>query len=297
MTLQIGAHVSTAGGVQNSPGRGEDIGARCIQIFTRNQMSWKAKPLSEEEVNGFMDGRSEHGIETVMSHDSYLINLASPDPDKCRKSIETFEVELERCIDLGIELLNFHPGGHMGEGVEKGIRTLRSSLNGICARHPDGGVSLLLETVAGQGSSIGRSFEEVAAILEGLDEPDRFGVCVDTAHIFAAGYDISNEEGWEATWDNFDRALGMNRLRAVHVNDSRTGLGSNVDRHAMVGRGRIGSDAFTRLVTDERTRNVPMFLETPTSAEGYAMEIAWLSAASRGEVRELPEIGEVKRGA
>ena len=120
---------------------------------------------------------------------------------------------------------------------------------------------------------------------------------IDTAHIFAAGYDISNEEGWEATWDNFDRVLGMNRLRAVHVNDSRTGLGSNVDRHALVGRGRIGSDAFTRLVTDERTRNVPMFLETPTSAEGYAMEIAWLSAASRGEVRELPEIGEVKRGA
>ena len=296
VNLQIGAHVSTAGGVHNAPPRGRAIGANCIQIFTRNQMSWKAKPLTGEEINGFKEGREEHGITTVMSHDSYLINLASPDPAKRQKSVDTFEAEFQRCADLGIELLNFHPGSHTGEGLEKGMTFLIDSLNGICARNPAGGVRLLLETVAGQGSTIGRSFEELAEIIDGLEEPGRFGICVDTAHIFEAGYDISTEAGWEATWSDFDRTLGLERLHAFHVNDGKTAHGSKVDRHALIGRGHIGPDAFVRLVTDRRTREVPLFLETPTGEEGYAMEIAWLSAMAGGEAKALPEIGEAKRG-
>ncbi len=295
-SLQIGCHVSAAGGVQKSPKRGREIGARCMQVFTRNQMSWQHKPLSEEEVNGFAKAVAEYGTGTVMSHDSYLINLCSPDPEKHAKSVAGFDAEVERCTLLGIPLLNFHPGAHMGKGVDAGIRKIADSLNGVCERYPDSPVKLVLETVAGQGSTVGRSFEEMRDILALLDRPERFGICVDTAHIFAAGYDIATEEGWQATWEAYDRVLGLETLAAFHVNDSKVPLGSNVDRHALIGRGHIGPAAFIRLVTDERTRHLPMYLETPAGNEGYTQEIEWLSAAADGHPTDLPEIEEQKRG-
>lgn len=294
MTPTLGAHVSISGGMYRSLERGFTIGANCIQIFTRNQMTWKVKLLKEMEIKKFREERKKYKLGTVMSHDSYLINLASPDPEKRKKSIDAFEEELVRCTLLGIDMINFHPGAHMGEGVEKGIRILTKALNGICERHPYSDVKLVLETVAGQGSTIGRSFEELALILAGLDQPERFGVCVDTAHIFAAGYDIATADGWAKTWEQFGRTLGMSRLSAFHVNDSKVPLGSNVDRHALIGRGEIGPGAFQRLMRDPRTRDRPMFLETPAGMDGYAREIAWLSAAARGEDVPLPEIKEQK---
>jgi len=294
--VEIGCHVSTAGGIQKSPKRSREIGARCMQVFTRNQMSWKHKPISEEEVCSFSAAMDEHGIGTVMSHDSYLINLCSPEPEKHQKSVDGFNNEVERCTLLGIPMLNFHPGAHMGKGMDVGIKKIADTLNGVCERYPDSPVKLVLETVAGQGTTVGRSFAELRDILAGLNQPQRFGVCVDTAHVFAADYDLSTDDGWEQTWSEYDRVLGFETLAAFHVNDSKVPLGAHVDRHAMIGRGHIGPAAFIRLVTDERTRNVPMFLETPAGNEGYTEEIAWLYAAASGHPGDLPEIEEQKRG-
>ncbi|MBI5137414.1 MAG: deoxyribonuclease IV [Nitrospirae bacterium] len=296
MDLRIGCHVSTSGGVQKSPQRGAELGARCMQVFTRNQMSWNHKPLTDGEAAAFRTAVAKHRMGTVMSHDSYLVNLCSPDPDKHEKSVEGFCAEVERCTRLGIPLLNFHPGAHMGKGAAWGIQTIASTLNGVCERFPDSPVKLVLETVAGQGSTVGRTFAELRDILAGVHQPERFGICVDTAHVFAAGYDIATEAGWQKTWEEFDRVLGLGVLAAFHVNDSKVPLGSNVDRHALIGRGHIGPAAFIRLVTDPRTRHVPMFLETPAGNAGYAKEIAWLYAAAQGEPGDLPEIAEQKRG-
>ncbi|RMF77499.1 MAG: deoxyribonuclease IV [Nitrospirae bacterium] len=294
-TLTVGCHVSTAGGVELSPGRGREIGCDSMQVFTRNQRSWRTRPLTEAEVEAFRAARAQSGLRRVMSHDSYLINLASPDPEKRAKSLAAFEDELVRCQQLGIELLNFHPGSHLKAGLEAGIATLCESLNRVCADHPEAReVTLVLETVAGQGTNIGRTFEEIARILEGLEEPDRFAVCVDTCHCFAAGYDLTTEEGWDATWEAFDRILGLERLVALHVNDSKGGLDSRKDRHARLGRGEMGPQPFLWLVTDPRTRSVPMFLETPTNPAGYAAEIRWLrEMAASGEIPPLPEVEEV----
>jgi deoxyribonuclease IV len=295
-TPEIGCHVSTSGGVDKAPERGRKIGARCMQVFTRNQMSWKVKPLEKPEADAFAKNRRAARIGTVMSHDSYLINLGSPDDAQRRRSIAAFSEEMARCTRLGVDMLNFHPGAHMGAGLDTGIGHIVDALNGVCEAFPDSPVKLVLETTAGQGTTVGRTFAELAAILGRLDVPERFGICVDTAHVFAAGYDIATEAGWEATWREFDAALGMDRLCAFHVNDSKVPLGAHVDRHALIGRGEIGQKTFVRLVTDPRTRGVPMFLETPAGESGYAKEIRWLTDASKGKVRALPRITEQKRG-
>ncbi|MFP4616475.1 MAG: deoxyribonuclease IV, partial [Thiohalorhabdus sp.] len=189
--LQVGAHFSTQGGLEQALLRGAAIGADCVQLFTRNQRQWHPKGLEEREVEAFRRVRGETGIRTVMSHGSYLVNLAAPDPDKHAKSVAAMEAELERCHRLGVELLNFHPGAHMRAGLEAGIERIADTLNAVCRRHPDKrDVRLVLENVAGQGTTVGRTFGELAAILERLEEPERFAVCVDTAHAFAAGYDL-----------------------------------------------------------------------------------------------------------
>ncbi len=291
--MQLGAHVSAAGGVDKAPTRGHEIGCQCIQVFTRNQRTWKAKPVSDQEANNFRHQRVEQGIGAVMSHTSYLINLAAPDPEKYSKSYEAMEAELERCHKLGIELMNFHPGAHLQTGVETGIARIAEALNGLCRDHPDkGDVLLVLEIVAGQGSTVGRTFEELAAILERLEEPQRFGICIDTAHAFAGGYDLITEEGWEQTWREFQRVLGMEQLVALHLNDSKAPFDSRKDRHALIGRGYIGPETFRRLVTDPRLQGLPMFLETPGGPEGWAEELKWLHAAAAGEDLDLPEITE-----
>jgi len=296
--LTLGAHVSTSGGVDKAPSRGREIGCDGMQVFTRNQRSWRATPLGKEEIAAFREDRERLAIRTVMSHDSYLINLASPEPDKRERSIQAFEAELVRCHQLGIEMLNFHPGSHLNTGVEAGITTLCDSLNRICARQPEAAdVTLVLETVAGQGTNIGRTFEEIRAILDGLDEPERFAVCVDTCHVFAAGYDIRSAPGWDATWTAFDEVIGLGRLAAFHVNDSKGAFDSRKDRHMLLGRGEIGPEAFLRLVTDPRTCHRPMFLETPTDPEGYAAELTWLrQMAAAGTVPPLPEVEEGRGG-
>lgn len=288
---QLGAHVSAAGGTPNALIRGEEIGCDCIQLFTRNQRTWKAKPVSPEEAEGFHQKRNLHPMQTVMSHASYLINLAAPDEEKHLKSANVFAEELIRCHQLGIELLNFHPGAHIETDLDRGIEKIASTLNSICHDHPDKqDVTLVLENVAGQGTTIGADFAELAAIIELLDEPQRCGVCIDTAHAFAAGYELHHDQGWEAMWQDFSDKLGLDRLKALHINDSKAGLGSRKDRHALLGRGEIGPDAFIRGLTDRRTRDLPQFLETPAGPQGWAEEIKWLRACEAGQRPELPII-------
>ncbi len=288
---ELGAHVSAAGGPQRAPERGQEIGCDCIQVFTRNQRSWKVKPITTEEATAFRQAREQYGIGAVMSHASYLINLASPDADKHTKSADALAAELERCHQLGIEYLNFHPGAHMQAGVDAGIETIAATLNTLCRNTPEKtDVRLVLENVAGQGSTVGADFRELAAILAQLEAPERFGVCIDTAHAFAAGYALHTVEGWEAMWQAFEEHMGMDRLVGLHLNDSRPGCGSRKDRHALIGRGAIGPEAFQRAVTDPRTRDLPQFLETPAGPAGWAEEIRWLRACSKGDTPALPEI-------
>lgn len=291
--MQVGAHVSAAGGPQNSPERGREIGCDCIQIFTRNQRQWQAKPISDAEAAAFRANRREYGIGAVMTHASYLLNLGTTDPDKFAKSYGAFEQEVIRCHRLGIELLNFHPGAHVGEGPEVGIGQIAHALNQICHAHPDKtGVRLVLENVAGQGTTLGKTFEELRAIIDRLETPERFGICIDTAHAFAAGYPIHTEAGWEETWRTFDRLLGMEWLAGLHLNDSKAPFDSRKDRHALLGRGHIGTGAFHRAVTDPRTRNIPMFLETPGGPPGWREELKWLRAVVKDSEAALPEIEE-----
>lgn len=288
--MPLGCHVSAAGGVDKAVGRGADIGCECIQIFTRNQRSWKSKPLGDDEIAAFRQQRDETGIGPVMSHASYLINLAAPDDEIFQRSRQALGEELARCHALGIELLNFHPGAHKDSGTEAGIARIASALNALCRDFPQTrSVTIVLENVAGQGTTVGRTFEELGAILDLLDEPERFGVCLDTAHAFAAGYALHTESGWDAMWQRFDAALGLERLSAFHANDSKVGLDARKDRHELIGRGEIGPGAFKRLVTDTRTREMPMFLETPAGPAGWAQELAWLRAVADGDNPPLPE--------
>lgn len=290
--MPLGSHVSAAGGVDKAPQRGADIGCECIQVFTRNQRTWKAKPVGEDEAAAFREQRRALGIAPVMSHASYLINLAAPDERTYERSCKALGEELERCHALGIELLNFHPGAHRDSGPDAGVRRIADALNGLCRDHPEAvaGVTLVLENVAGQGTTVGRTFEELAQIIERLDRPERFGVCLDTAHAFAAGYALHTGRGWDDMWGQFQSCLGMERLRACHVNDSKVALDARKDRHELIGRGEIGPAAFRRLVTDRRTRDVPMFLETPAGPAGWAKELAWLHQAAAGKHPRLPDI-------
>lgn len=289
--MRLGSHVSAAGGVDKAPQRGLDIGCQCIQVFTRNQRTWKAKPVDQAEVQAFRERRQSLGIEPVMSHASYLINLAAPDETTYARSRAAMAAELERCHTLGIELLNFHPGAHRDSGVEAAIQRIADALNALCRDYPDAtDVKIVLENVAGQGTTVGRTFEELAEVFGRLDAPERFGVCLDTAHAFAAGYALQTERGWDDMWRRFEACLGLHRLSACHINDSKVGLGERKDRHELIGRGKIGPAAFCHLVTDPRTRDVPMFLETPAGPAGWAKELAWLHKAADGETPPLPDI-------
>ncbi|HKJ77609.1 MAG TPA: deoxyribonuclease IV [Gammaproteobacteria bacterium] len=291
--MQLGAHVSAAGGLDKTVERAETIGCDCIQVFTRNQRTWQPKPITEEEAAAFHAARAGRELGAVMSHGSYLVNPSSPDAEKHAKSYAAMEAELDRCHRFGIGLYNFHPGAHMEKGTDWALRRTAETLNRLCAEHPEqGDVRLVLENVAGQGTTIGRTFEELAGIFEHLEQPQRFGVCVDTAHAFAAGYELSDEDGWERTWRDFDRALGLERLVAIHLNDSKAPFDSRKDRHALVGRGEIGPRMFEWILTDPRTRDVPMFLETPGGPEGWKLELRWLRAVAAGERPPLPEIEE-----
>ena len=276
MTVLLGAHVPTAGGLANAPERGKSIGAEAIQIFTRSQLQWKARPLATDEVHAFKQAFSQSGLRRVVAHGSYLVNLASPDADARARSRAAFAAEIERCDALGIEHLIFHPGAHMGAGEKLGLATLAASLDHVLERTRGAAVTLLLEVTAGQGSTIGHRFEHLAEVLQRVKSAERLGVCLDTCHLFAAGYDIATARGYDETWATFERTVGSRTLKAIHLNDAKMGLGSRLDRHAPIGNGHLGRETFRRIVGDPRLAGIPLILETPGGLEGWKRELRLL---------------------
>lgn len=261
--LLIGAHTSAAGGVYNALLQGQKIGATTIQLFTNNQRQWTARPISDETVLRWKETLKETGLKEIMSHDSYLINLGSPTSENLQKSLNAFRLEIERCLTLGVHYLNFHPGAALDGGEEACLERIVSSLLSFEDLLESGKLRLLLEATAGQGSSLGFRFEQLQFILDRVKKKVPVGICIDTCHIFAAGYDIRTEESFGKVLEEFDQTVGLSNLYAFHVNDSLKPLGSRVDRHASLGKGLIGIETFKFLMRDARTRNIPKYLETP----------------------------------
>ncbi len=259
----VGAHVSTAGGVFNAPLNAERIGARAFALFTKNQRQWKAKPLTDDDVGKFRENLERVGIDPkhILPHDSYLINLGNPYPEKRRRSLEAFIDEIERCYLLGLKYLNFHPGSHLGKmSEEECLEVIADSINEAIYRTRD--VVLVIENTAGQGSNVGYRFEHLARIIELVEDKSRIGVCLDTCHMFAAGYDIRTKEEYERTMREFGEVVGFKYLKGMHLNDAKSELGSRVDRHHSIGKGNIGIDAFRFIMNDDRLNDIPLILET-----------------------------------
>jgi len=255
--------MSVSGGVEFSPERGRAVGCDVIQIFSKNQRQWAVPPLSEYTVQKFRDNIQKYSIQTSVIHDSYLINLASSEPEIEKKSRQAFLDEIERADALGVPFLVFHPGAYKDSDPESGMKRIAGCINRSLEQTDHASVILLLENTAGQGTSIGSTFEELAWIIGQVHDRRRVGVCLDTAHAFAAGYDMRDEKTYEQTLDTFDRIVGLNYLKLFHLNDSKTGLGSRVDRHENPGKGNIGLGLFRTLVNDSRFQDHPMILETP----------------------------------
>lgn len=275
----IGAHVSTAGGVVKAFERGAAMGCESLQIFVKSPNQWRAKPLAAEDVNAFRAEHAASGL-PVTAHAAYLINLASPKEDVLAASLVGLADELDRCDALGLGGLVVHPGGHLGSGVMTGIDSIARSVNSILADREQGSTLLLLENTAGQGTSLGGRFEELGAMLKLIDQRERVGVCLDTCHAFAAGYDLVTPEGYEAMLEDFERSIGLGDLHCLHLNDSKHPLGSHKDRHENIGDGLIGEQAFARLINDERLVHLPMILETPVGDDelGHARDLDKLRA-------------------
>jgi deoxyribonuclease-4 len=263
--LMLGAHMSIAGGIDKAIARGLGVGCTALQIFTKSANQWKAKPLVDEDIARFAAALEASPIsrEAVVVHDSYLINLASPDDGKWEQSIAAFTEELRRCDQLDIPYLVTHPGAHMGSGEEVGLERVAAGMTRALAESER--AMVLLETTAGQGTYLGGRFQHLGRLLE-LTPPEfhnRVGICLDTCHIFVAGYDISTEEGYAATWEEFDREVGRDRLRVLHLNDAKKPLGSHTDRHEHLGKGHIGETGFRLIMNDPLLRGRPLLLETP----------------------------------
>ena len=281
--MKFGAHMSISGGLHKAFGHGERAGCDTIQIFSKNQQQWRGKPMSEQDIAQFKAEQQRTGFGPLVVHDSYLINLASPNDELWEKSIAAFADELERCAALGIPYLVTHPGAHTGSGEEAGLGREAAALNRLFDSGIGGDVLVLLETTAGQGSCLGHRFEHLARLIELVGREERLGVCVDTCHILAAGYDIRTPNACAATFDEFDRVIGIERIKAFHLNDSQKDLGSRVDRHAHIGDGCVGLDGFRAIVNDPRFAEIPMILETP-KGEDLAEDIENL-AKLRGLVK------------
>jgi len=265
--MLLGAHMSIAGGAFNAFLEGEKLGCTTIQIFTKSSNQWRAKELSDEEVARYHAEQKRTGIKPVIAHDSYLINLGSQDDALVAKSREAFLHELERCEKLKIPYLVTHPGSHTGKGEEWGVKRIAESLDWVHERAEGFKVMVALETTAGQGAHLGYAFEQIAAMMDECKNPERVRVCIDTCHLFAAGFDISTEAGYKSTIGDFDRIIGLKNLVAIHLNDSKKGLGSRVDRHEHIGKGEIGLKAFTMIMQDKRFEKIPKLLETPKENE------------------------------
>ncbi len=274
--LLIGAHTSAAGGAPNALLEGREIGATTIQFFTSNQKQWQGRKITEAEIADWKQTLLAADISHVMSHDSYLINLGSPSADILDKSRTAFRHELERCHLFELSYLNFHPGAALDSPEQVCLDTIVESLLEFQDLVDTGPTRLLIETTAGQGSTVGYQFEQIGYLIHRLDKKLRIGVCIDTCHIFAAGYDIRTEEAWTQTLQQFDDVIGLNHLYALHLNDSMKELGSRVDRHACLGEGKIGIDAFKFVMTHPKLRNLPKYLETPEGPGKWKEEIALL---------------------
>jgi deoxyribonuclease-4 len=260
--ILLGAHESTAGGVEKALARGQEVGCDTVQIFVKTPNRWASKALEEKKIIAFKEAVAETGIWPVFAHSLYLINLATPDDALWQKSMAALADDLERCERLELPGLVLHPGSHRGSGEDAGLARISAALDEVHARLPGYGVQVWLETTAGQGDHLGYTFEQLRAMIDGVRRPERLGVCFDTAHAFAAGYELRTGLGYEATWEAFDAVLGMDRLRAIHLNDSKKDLGSRVDRHEHIGQGLLGLEPFRFLVNDNRFRGIPMTLET-----------------------------------
>jgi deoxyribonuclease-4 len=259
----LGSHVPTIGGVATAIDRGVGIGCTAMQIFVKNNMQWFAKPMPEADARAFTDHPLRGRVEAVVAHAGYLINLGVEGTENHEKSLRSLADEMLRCEQLGIRSLVLHPGSHLGAGIEAGIACVIRNLDRLHAEHPDLKVRITLETTAGQGACLGARFEEIAAILAGVKDRKRLEVCLDTAHVFAAGYDLSAPGGAETTLAEFDRVIGINRLSLLHINDSKAALGSRVDRHDNLGKGLIGLDTFRWIMRAKELAAIPKILETP----------------------------------
>ena len=263
----LGAHTSTSGGVSKSVDLAEKLGFNAMQIFTKNNNRWFQKPLEEKEIGAFKTKLNNSNIKFVVSHDSYLINLCAKDKEILKKSRIAMLDELERCELLGIHHLNFHPGSHLGAGEEDGIKLIAESINIVHDKTKEYKVSSMLETTAGQGTSIGYRFEHLQKIIELVEQKERMTVCIDTAHIFAAGYDIKDPMNFKNVIKEYDEIIGLERLKCFHFNDSKKELGSRVDRHEHIGKGLIGLGGFSNILNHRRLKKVPKILETPKGNE------------------------------
>ncbi len=263
MNKFIGAHVSASGGVYNAPLNAKEIGAKAFALFTKNQRQWKAKPLSDETIDKFKENLETARISPkhILPHDSYLINLGHPEDEKLQKSLDAFIDEVQRCRQLGLDKLNFHPGSHLKKITqEECLEKISDSMNKTLEATE--GVTLVIENTAGQGSNLGYDFEHLAYLINNSIDKSRVGVCIDTCHMFTAGYDIRTKEAYKKTWKEFDEKIGYKYLKGMHINDSKPDLGSRVDRHESLGKGKIGIDAFGFIMNDPHMDDIPLVLET-----------------------------------
>lgn len=265
--LLLGAHMSTSGGVHSAFVRGTSIGCTAMQVFVKNNNQWRARSLNDEDIQNYKTEEAKARIDPVIAHAAYLINLCATNTSVLKKSRSAFIDELQRCNLFGVKALVFHPGAHVGAGEDEGVKKIAESLNIAHEQTSDVRVLTTLESTAGQGSALGYRFEHLRAIIDLVDKKQRMAVCLDTCHLLAAGYDIRTEAGWGKTMKEFDEIVGMHRLVAIHVNDSKKGLGSRVDRHEHIGKGMIGVEGFKAMMNDSRLDNIPKILETPKSED------------------------------
>ena len=276
----IGPHVSASGGVENAPQWAHELGATAFALFTKNQRQWVSPPLTAKSIDTFKARCCELGFspQFILPHDSYLINLGQPDDDKLELSRRAFLDELQRCEQLGLTMLNFHPGSHLKLiSVDQCLDRIAESINWALAQ--TSGVTAVIENTAGQGSNVGFSFEHIAHIISKVEDKSRVGVCIDTCHTFSAGYDLKTEDGYRKTWQEFDEIIGLNYLKAIHLNDTKKELGSRVDRHESVGIGLLGITFFERIMKDARFDHIPFILETPDDTR-WKEEISLLQRLS-----------------
>lgn len=274
----LGGHVSITGGVRNAPERARAVTCDCMQIFSKNQMQWVSKPLELGDAEQYKANMEVHGIQETVIHDSYLINMGSPDKVLLKRSREGFLEEVVRAKHLGVRNLIFHPGAHMGAGEQAGMKRVADSLNWVRKESGVSEVRFVLENTAGQGTVLGHSFEQLAKIIDMLDDQKNVGVCFDTCHAYAAGYDVKTQKGYERTFEMFEGVLGVGMMRAMHLNDSKGKMGSHLDRHEQIGKGMLGLECFRHFMEDDRWDGIPMVLETPLGEKGYKQELKALRA-------------------